>query len=233
MSAVISLTTIPSRVDHMEPALNSLLRQGYPVYLWIQKETKRTGATLGELPAFLSTTKANVAIVEDRGPITKFLPAYEAGFDVIMTADDDHVYGPGWADRLIKWSEYRPGVAICYRGRNFDSTKLYNRSKIITGVHLPVDFITSVSGVIYRRGFFDPSISEEWKLWPMNDDIVVCAHLRKRGIPMEVVPFPTGCYLKRLPIVHVDAISKINVGGKRKARTYNDDGLDKLFWVNP
>ena len=31
---VISLTTIPDRIDHIEPTIKSLLAQGLPVYVW-------------------------------------------------------------------------------------------------------------------------------------------------------------------------------------------------------
>lgn len=225
-SPVISLTTIPSRIEHIEPCIASLVAQGYPVHLWVAKqELWRSGKVLETIPQPLLDSGAHITIVEDRGPITKLLPALEAGFDRIITADDDHVYGPHWADGLLEWQRRRPNTVVCYRGRNFDHTRLYSNSRVITRTHRAVDFITSVSGVIYRRKFFADSIFNEWKEWLMNDDIVVCAHLHRRRIPIEVVPFPKGCTVERLPVAYVNPLCGPNVH-----RGMNDAGLQKVYW---
>lgn len=195
------------------------------MYLWVQKETKRTGAKLRTIPEAILDCGAHITIVEDRGPITKLLPALESGFETIITADDDHIYGKGWARGLVGWNARFPDRALCYRGRIFDSSRSYNSSKVITRVHRPVEFITSVSGVIYNRSFFSDSILKEWEQWPMNDDIVVSAHLKRRRISMEVVPFPEECTVKATASAHIDALSKYNVH-----RNWNDEGLQKLFW---
>jgi len=93
-----------------------------------------------------------------------------------------------------------------------------------------VDLFTNVSGALYKRSFFDDSIFEEWKQWPMNDDIVICGHLRKRGIKRMVVPFPKGCKLARLAIRHVDPLVAWNIGDFLRKDSYNDEGLRRLFW---
>ena len=167
----------------------------------------------------------HLALVKDKGPITKLLPALERGFDSIITADDDHTYGEGWAEGLIDWHKRIPTSVLCYRGRIFDSSREYNSSKVITRVHRKVDFITSVSGVIYDRAFFNDNIYKEWKQWKMNDDIIVSAHLKKNGIPMEVVPFPTGCTVGRLPVAYVNPLCNINRKNDR-----NDRGMKKVYW---
>lgn len=226
MKAVISMTTIPNRIEHIEPCVDSLLAQGLPVYVWAQEKTERTGAVLKRVPAFLYDKPGlTVTVVEERGPICKLIPALEAGHELVMTADDDHTYGPRWAAGLLKGIKKYPDTAICYRGRIFDKSRVYNKSKVITGRHRHVDFITSVSGVIYRRRFFDDSIFEEWREWFMNDDIVVAAHLKRRGVPMMVVPFPKGCKIERLACMHIDPLYKINV-----KKQLNDKGLRKVFW---
>ena len=226
MKPVISMTTIPSRIEHIEPCVDSLLAQGLPVYLWAQKTNIVTGDVLKRIPPFLEGKPGlTVTEVEARGPITKLLPAFEAGHEIVITADDDHTYGPGWAAGLSKNAKKRPDAAVCYRGRIFSKSKLYNESKVITRTRRLVDFITSVSGVLYHRSFFEDSIFEEWKQWPINDDIVVSAHLRRRGVPMLVVPFPKGCRIKRLGCMHIDPLYAINV-----KRGLNDKGLKKMFW---
>lgn len=226
MSTVISLTTIPSRIEHIESCIDSLLAQGLPVYLWAQKTNIVTGAALQRIPPFLEGKPGlTVTTVEARGPITKLLPAFEAGHKQVITADDDHAYGPHWAEGLIEGQRKHPDSAICYRGRIFDKSKRYKKSGVVSKTQRLVELVTSVWGVIYRRDFFSDTIFEEWKQWHINDDIVISAHLRHRKIPMLAVPRPKGCYITRLPTAHIDPLYAINVKQNK-----NDEGLAKVFW---
>jgi len=227
LSAVISLTTIPSRIERIGPALASLVAQGLPVYLWAVEKIARSPVKLGRVPAFPGV---HVEVVEDRGPITKLLPAFERGFDTVIVCDDDHTYGPRWARGLLAWAEKYPDAAVGYRGRVFGEDRRYNGSRVVTATVDEVDLFTNVSGALYKRSFFDDSIFEEWKQWPMNDDIVICGHLRKRGIKRMVVPFPKGCKLARLAIRHVDPLVAWNIGDFLRKDSYNDEGLRRLFW---
>ena len=125
----------------------------------------------------------------------------------------------------MEQSEEHPDAAVCYRGRIFGEDRLYNQSAVISDELRLVDFITSVKGAIYRRSFFSDSIFTEWREWFMNDDIVVSAHLRRRGVPMLVVPVPKDCRIVTLDTAHIDPLYVSNV--KRKM---NDMGLKKVFW---
>ena len=225
---IISLTTIPSRIEHIAPCIDSLLAQGLPVYLWVPKKVKRTGATLKNIPKFLyNKLGLTVTVVKERGSITKLLPALEAGFERIITADDDLIYGTGWAEGLTEWSDAQPHAVISYRGRNFDKSRLYNQSEVIKNrLYHHVELITGVQGALYRRGFFTDSIFSEWERWPLNDDIVISAHLKQRNIEIMVVPFPQGCKVTGIrKVARIDALNTINVKGQM-----NDRGLAKMFW---
>ena len=223
MKPVISLTTIPSRIEHITRCLTSLLSQGLPVYLWVPKVCSRTGVKLKRIPPSIEDIGAIINIVDDMGPITKLLPALKAGHQHIITADDDHIYGKGWAKGLMKWGKRLPGSVVCYRGRIFGKNRSYQKSRVITRVHLKADLVTTVSGVLYDSDFFSESIFEEWKEWPTNDDIVVSAHLRHKGIPIEVVPFPKGCGVTRLPCMRTKPLYKVNT-------SINNEGLTRIFW---
>lgn len=227
MTAIISLTTIPSRIEHIGPALASLVAQGLPVYLWAVEKIARSPVTLKRVPEFPGV---NVEVVEDRGPITKLLPALERGFDTVIVCDDDHTYGPGWAAGLLAAAERHPDAAVGYRGRVFGAGRRYNGSRVVTGTTGEVDMFTNVSGVCYRSTFFGPSLFEEWRQWPMNDDIVICGHLRKRGVKRLVVPFPRGCKVARLAIRYVEPLAAWNVGGIKRKATHNDEGLRRMYW---
>jgi hypothetical protein len=225
VSAVISLTTIPDRITGIEPCIKSLCTQGLPVYLWAVRKIARSETVLGELPKFLSTYPVHVQIVADRGPITKLLPALEAGFDTILTADDDCVYGEGWARGLLKYAVDYPGKALGYRGRVLTGEGYRNSTLVLKKCRKPtrVDIITGVFGALYTRRMFDRGIYREWQKWPLNDDLLIAAHLKRRGVERMIVPRP--CSIVRYGIQTIAPLSAINTA--RKGRR-NDQGLRML-----
>ena len=238
MKAIISLTTIPSRLPYIGPTIESLKAQGPPVYVWIPREVKRTGDTFGgDLPDELDG--CNVEVVEDKGPITKLLPALEMGADVILTADDDVVYGTGpsvaiaggevvvatgWADGLLRWGGEHQDTAFGYRGRLLRD-KTYNNSVLVDDPKQPrqVHIITGTWGALYRKEFFSDGIFEEWETFPHADDLVVATHLKRQGVPRVVIPHL--CSIHDRTVKRVDPLYDSNVFGKA-----NDEGLEKLGW---
>jgi hypothetical protein len=109
----------------------------------------------------------------------------------IITADDDHIYGDGWADTLLEWSRRRKHNAIAFRGRKltgngYSGTKLVVYKKI--DKPQKVHIITGVFGALYRKDFFYPDFVDWWKKCPTNDDLVIAAYLKKLGVPSYVVP---------------------------------------------
>jgi len=226
MTAVISITTIPDRIEHIEPCLKSLVKQGLPVHLWIVKKIERSKTVLKRIPPFVHDLEGIVfEIVEDRGPITKILPALEAGYETILTADDDRYYGPGWASDLLKWSQIYPGAAIGYRGRIFDKTRKYEKSRIVWNPEAPkrVDIITGCRGALYRSAHFDKGIFEDWKLWPRNDDIVISSHLSRQDVRLMIVP----CKFKTRPTPAYKIKPLYDQNAHRKK--LNNLGLRKMY----
>lgn len=217
MTPIISLTTIPQRIDYIMPCLDSLLAQGYPVYLWVDENGE------SEIPQPVMDSGATVIRVKDYGPITKLLPAFEAGFKVVITADDDHTYGAGWAQGLLDWYDRLNGTVVCYRGRIFTRSRRYSETKIIYNKYAQVDMVTGVCGALYHRELFSSKIFTEWERWPQADDVVISGHLKKHNIPINVVPLPEGCTIERLPSAH---INPLNI----KNRTMNDTGLARMYW---
>ena len=224
MSTVISLTTIPSRIANLERCVKSLVAQGPPVYVWLPRYVERIDAGFDEVPGFLRELDVHVEIVEDRGSATKLLPALER-FDTVLTADDDHVYGEGWAAGLLAWAKKRPRAALGYRGRRFGPNLRYNKSRVIKGPKKPkrVDLITGVWGALYRRELFSDSIFEEWQECPRTDDIIFSGHLWRRGVSMLVIP--KRCSIRRMDAHKIDPLYAENVHGKR----LNDEGLRKCY----
>jgi len=225
VSPIISLTTIPDRIEHIEPCIRSLVAQGFPVHLWAVEKIARSETVLGELPAFLADADVHVEIVPDCGPITKLLPALRAGYDIILTADDDCVYGEGWARKLLVWSRRLPGVAVGYRGRILNS-KSYRSSRLVLKSRIKkpvkVDVITGVHGALYKATMFDDGIYAEWKRWAINDDLLIAAHLKRRRVQRYIVPAAvkiTDCQSRR-----IEPLFKANT----RHELLNDQGIALL-----
>ncbi len=227
MTTIISLTTIPDRIEHIKPTVNSLLAQGLPVFVWPVAKIGRSETTLERVPDWLAESDAHVEIVDDRGPITKLLPALERieRADIIITADDDQIYGRGWATGLLAWAEKHPKAALGYRGRILTG-KGYEKSKLVwKRVKRPrrVDIITGVCGALYRREFFDDDIFDEWRVFPQADDLLIAAHLKRRGVPCYVIP--RNCSVRPAKWQHIVPLFKVNRG---KNSVGNNRGLHLL-----
>lgn len=216
---IISLTTIPSRIHLIKPCINSLKQQGLKVYLWIPKYFKRKKMKFdGKIPNFLKHPNIVYEVVEDMGPITKLLPALQLQDDIIITADDDNVYGQKWARRLLNHANKYPKAALCYRGRVFrkPDNPRYQHTSVIQNVKkaTPVDIITGVRGALYHKKFFNNTIHEFTKVPEafFVDDIWISGKLAEKKI-------------KRLCIPHVDTKVIHNLK--------NIDGLFKINWRRP
>lgn len=217
---IISVGTMPARLPYIKPCIDSLRAQGLPLYVWIPKHVERTDDWFDyEFPDFLKGVKG--AVVRDRGPIGKLLSALPQA-DVILAADDDCIYGEGWAGGLLEHAETFPGMALGYRGRVFRDRK-YNHSVCVTQTQMPlsVDLLTGTWGCLYRAEWFDRSIYEEWEQWPLNDDIVINAHLKRQGIPRVVIP--RRCDIQPYDVHRINALWDVNIDS-------NDAGLEALGW---
>lgn len=186
---VISVATTPDRIGGIEAPMRAIAAQGYPVHLWACRKIARSPTVLSQIPSYLLELGVNVHLTEDRGPITKLLPAFEAGYERVVTLDDDMVYGPGYVERLVEWAEKLKECAVGYRGRRLNGPR-YRDCISVENVREPsaADILLGVGGVAYRREFFDDGIFREWRACPQNDDLCVTAHLRRRGIRRMVVP---------------------------------------------
>jgi hypothetical protein len=178
------------------------------------------------LPAFLRHYPVTVTVVDDCGPLTKLLPALRLDYEFILTADDDVLYGDGWAAGLLAGTAQFPGAALGYRGRVL-TTARYTESQLLQHRRLKqpraVDILTGVFGALYPRAAFAESIHNEWQLWPTNDDLVIAAHLKARGVARYVLPGQCAITLtetqRRAPLYALN---------RRKGDRRNDAGLRRL-----
>lgn len=114
---VITLSSIPPRFAGLGRTLESLLAQSVKparVILYLSREYRRFPDWDGTLPEVPDGVEIRL-VDEDFGPATKVLPALRdfAGQDIdILFCDDDQVYRPCIAERLLAARAKRPNDCI-------------------------------------------------------------------------------------------------------------------------
>ena len=187
---IISLTTLPSRIQYIKPVIDSLKKQGFPIYLWIPKYVKRLNQTFdGKIPRFLNGI--HYEVIEDRGSITKLLGGLEITKSLLITADDDVIYHKDWAKNLINYYEsLNIKGACCYRGRVFKGKKMtsYRNTRLVEKHKevRKVNIVCGTWGALYHKDMFSKDIFE--LKHHMVDDIVISCELHKNDISIWCLP---------------------------------------------
>lgn len=117
---VVSLTTIPSRVQYLQATIDSILAQSLkPDAIELNVPKTYSRRTFGTLDSCVWPTGCDVVWVEqDLGPATKILPTverYRNTDTLIVYCDDDQNYDRHWLERLVRASEANPGAVIADR----------------------------------------------------------------------------------------------------------------------
>src|SRR6266436_6622891 len=131
---IVSLSTVPDRINNLRPTLRSLLKQTRPpdeIVLAIPEFSVRERRPY-VVPKYISRLP-RVRILrcrEDWGPATKFIAAIQdepaAGRQntFIMVVDDDRIYQRDALETYLHYNEQLPNAALCFRGaampRNLD-----------------------------------------------------------------------------------------------------------------
>eukprot|EP00961_Rhodomonas_salina_P067550 907331-Rhodomonas_salina.2 len=120
---VVSVTTVPDRVDSLGPTLESLLQQTRRVQIVvaIPHTSKRFPERAYTVPQWLQEI-AGVRVVRgtDWGPATKLFAPLElmqnATDNIIITVDDDTVYHPQMVENLLAYAEEFPDAVLAHAG---------------------------------------------------------------------------------------------------------------------
>lgn len=243
---IITLTTIPPRMNTIIPTLNSLLMQTADIekiYLFIPKKYRRPEFDDYVMPDYPDGIE--VQVVEfDYGPATKILPAIKkfSGQDkTIIFCDDDRIYDSGWAQRLLDASEKMPDHCIVERGFNLDRIEAkgkYNTKNLAyrlkrlfslgkwkaSAAAKPgeVDVLEGYGGVLVKPRFFNEDVFEiPDVLWTV-DDTWLSGNLAVNGVKI---------WLNQRPDTHAEssvnshledefALHKLSHGGGRNSADY-------------
>jgi hypothetical protein len=187
---IISLTTSPKRINHIQPVINTILNQTIPpdtIYLNLPKVFKRTGDKFDKIPDFLNHPKIKIMYVEDIGPITKILPTFQQKFSddtFIISIDDDILYDKKMIEIMLKYhQEFPDSVLNCSN----HAMKLSAISISLNPLpHSKYYFIEGFCGVGYPYKLFknmviDLNIPKECYF---SDDFILSNYINNKKIPI-------------------------------------------------
>lgn len=207
-SLVISLTTVPERLENEEEdglklVIKSLCEQidnDYEVHFNIPNESMVTKKPY-VIPKWLSEYKLiykhlKLFRTEDVGPPTKLVPTINRlknGDTIILVVDDDLVYHNEMVSEHRKYQQLLKDSVIGYDGRGCD-TPLYNNdirdSWIISVTEVRnTHSLQHYKSVSYKKKLFSDIFFSDYFGTTFSDDILVSIYFRDQGIPMYIVPY--------------------------------------------
>ena len=201
---VVTLTTLPGRIEKILPALNSLLDQTVPpdrIFLALPAFSRREQKAYA-VPEGLGNhpTVTLLPVDRDWGPATKVIPVlrhYESAPDtMILAVDDDNVYPKTFLSTFLRYATAVPGAAFSLRGCSIPPSRRWRDCREFKGSEITspalTDVIEGCGGILVRPRFFDADFFDYAKA-PAEaffvDDIWISGHLARRGIPKYVLPF--------------------------------------------
>ena len=211
---VVTMTTIPERIDMMKPVLNSLLTQSVRVdeiALNIPRVSRK--GNMYQVPNWLSALK-NVTVhrvEKDEGPGTKIFPTLrrEPHGTIIIAVDDDNIYHSNMVEGLVKeYYRYKKKYAITNYGMSM-SPELkfpfkYDRTLKTFGGAREVDFVQGCSGFLISSGMIPPEgldIEKGPKEALTVDDMWISGWLHIKGIKI----MQPGFNLRYVPLPYIKA----------------------------
>src|SRR5438046_6786783 len=195
---IVSLSTVPDRINNLRPTIQSLLKQTRPpdeIVLAIPEFSVREQRSY-VVPKYISRLPRVRVLhcAEDWGPATKFIGAIQdelaAGREnsLIMVVDDDRLYPRDALETYLYYSEQLPNAALCFRGAAMPSTLDWDNAKMIYAKDLreprPVAVITGCGSYLIQPRFFDGSLWDYSGAPPVAfyiADIWISAWLSRRG----------------------------------------------------
>jgi len=202
---IASLTTLPDRIDNLEPTIRSLLEQTRPpdeIVLAIPRFSTRQKMEY-TVPAYLGgIPRVRLLRCEkDWGPASKFIPiiqeelAADRRQTLIMVVDDDRIYPSDALEIFLHYHKQLPDAALCFRGALMPRNFVWFLPKIFRASQLRevkrVAVITGTASYLIQPRFFDSALWD-YSNAPASafymDDIWISAHLDRCGVEKYVVP---------------------------------------------
>lgn len=239
MRLILTCTTTPERLDVFYYGVQSLLSQSRSPDLLLVNLDRETFGDQGTVavPDWLRREEITVNLVEDLGSFTKLLPALSVAGerDLIVTADDDVLYGRDWLERLVQAREEHDDSIICARARrmrrnffgnwtNYSAWPLAQRPS--KGLYiLPL----GVGGVLYTKQLLEMDFVTDRSflaICPTTDDLWFRAASMLKGTPVYVDP---KIDRENMEIVHRVTLASVNLDPiSTKHNAFS--ALPRQFW---
>jgi hypothetical protein len=203
---LVTLTTLPSRVDRIELTLKSLLRQTVSprtIRLNVPRVSRREQRPCPIPERLLALRSVTVVECDDYGPSTKLIPALleAAPDDRLLVVDDDRVYQPSFIEQMMALSDRHPDVAVAASGWDAPADLIDRPSTLaatlagrapapikctrVRGAR-DVDVMQGLAGYLVKPRFFDRAAVADYTQAPRAaffvDDVWISAHCRARKV---------------------------------------------------
>ncbi|WP_421693112.1 hypothetical protein [Aestuariivirga sp.] len=242
--AIISLTSIPSRLPLIERTLKSLMRQRMAprkIVLNLPRFSRREGVAYSVPSFFEGLRSVSIRWCEDMGPATKLLPSlqHEPPGTRIIVADDDRIYPATLVEDLVSASQKAPQSAFGMSGwvvppdlTDRPTTVWSNlamrapapvRARRLSRP-LQVDILQGLSAYLVKPEFFELAAVTDYGSAPeaafFVDDVWISAHCRA---PRFVIPAARANYQPKLQrgFYRQTSLGRINRGPGPDAQRNN------------
>jgi hypothetical protein len=206
---VVTLTTLPSRVDRIELTLKSLLRQTVSprtIRLNVPRASRREQVSCDIPPRLRMLRSVTIVECDDYGPSTKLIPTLldASPDDRLLVVDDDRVYQPSFIEQMVDRSDGHPDVAVAASGWDAPADLTDRPSTLVATLagRAPapikctrvngardVDVMQGLAGYLVKRRFFDRAAIADYADAPdaafFVDDVWISAHCRARKVVFE------------------------------------------------
>lgn len=213
---VVSITTLPSRLDGLKKVITSLLKQSRTpdvIYLNIPYQTmkglKYDNKKIHLIEKMSSLVRINRC--EDVGPITKLLPVLyleTAPNTIIVTFDDDNYVESDVIKLFLKKASQHPDSCLSFSGWCIGQFPFYYQLISDNTIDVEVDWLQGCHGILYRRGLIDPdelmNFRTDLPSLDHNDDHRISAYLT---CPKISIGYSATKHFFSIGNGHLDAIS--------------------------
>lgn len=206
---IVTLTTVPDRLNVTLPktiqSIAASTYEDYEIHLNLPSVQAKTNAKYKTPSWAREFSKLEVFTgLEDLGPKTKIIPALLRITDpetIIITADDDIVYHKDMINYHAEARTIYDNCAIGFSGTK--NSRLYMTPKD----DIEVDILDNYKTASYTRGMFGEDFFLLYANKSWNDDLVVSAYLRDKGISKIVMAYDKETFfiprVKSFPIVNI------------------------------
>ncbi len=231
---IVSLTTIPERINKVYLCIETLLEQSFKsdqIYLWLSDEIAEK-----DIPSKLKKLKKRglqIRFCKDIRSYKKIIyTLMENPQSIIVTADDDVLYPRYWLKRLYEAYRKEPEYIHCHRAHLMErhpdgKLKRYNDWHWLSpGVQGPsfLLFPTTGSGVLFPPGSLHREVFNKelfMHICPTNDDVWLKAMSLLKRVPCKkVTP-------KSMPIYNIIGTQKTNLWTTNRKQINNISNIDK------